>query len=141
MAAAMDTLDREARNRRSEAARKERLVADPTVGVSDLIKPTQLYLSFKGDKDLWGLIAPPEGGPSRFSWTTRPKGDWMAKLAGFMYDLAGVASNTKVSSTKLIAALKSLHADGRIVNVTKQSDSAFFDRRDDGKILKEISAD
>ena len=54
----------------------------------------------------------------------------MSKLAGFMYDLAGVAPNTKVSSTKLIAALKSLHTDGQIVNVTKQSDSAFFDRCD-----------
>ena len=42
MAAAIDTLDREVRNKRSEAARKDRLVADPIVGVSDLIKPLQI---------------------------------------------------------------------------------------------------
>ena len=117
-------------SKHAEAARKPRLIADATVSMEDIRKPLLMYLAFTDSKDLWGLISPTPTAPSQFSWKTRPVGEWLANVSGLFYDLAGVCPNTKIASTKLQLALKSLMQNGHMINNTKKSDREFVDMID-----------
>lgn len=63
------------------------------------------------------LCAPPPSGPSNFGWHTPPSGPWLCKVIGLLYDLVGLASNTKLQSVKVMKAMQNLHK-GNVLTVT-----------------------
>ena len=94
---------------KTQGPSKVRLICDPLVKVSELESCMSGYLREKSTQDLWSLVAPPPGAPQTYGWHSAPNAEWLAKTAGFLYDLVQIVKNTKVSSLKLVAALKACH--------------------------------
>ena len=67
-------------------------------------------------EDLYGLLAPPAHMPQKVSWHQRPVVEWMAKVAGLVYDVVILYRNTKACSLKLVAVFRALHSNGVIEN-------------------------
>ena len=42
------------------------------------------------------------------TWQTPVNGSWLSKVAGLLYDLVGLAPNTKLLSSKVVKALRVL---------------------------------
>ena len=57
-------------------------------------------------------MCPPSNAPSQIRWQNPPHGGWLAKVAGLLFDFVLVASNTKLQSTKLSAALRATYQKG-----------------------------
>ena len=108
LAAALVERQKVAALERAERAQRVRLVADPLVTVQDLQRVLGHYLDFKKCSDLWSLISPPPGGPISVTWQTPVNGSWLSKVAGLLYDLVGLAPNTKLLSSKVVKALRVL---------------------------------
>ena len=86
-----------------------RLIADPNITATALQSILTSFLNYKGHKNLWLVVAPPPSGPSTYGWHASPQGEWMVKASGLIYDLLGIAPNTKIQSTRLMKALKTMH--------------------------------
>ena len=114
-------------NKHRNAAQKDRLVSDPTVGVQDVMDPIHLYITWKATNDVYNLLVPPPEGPRQVSWKVRPSAGWMVKLSGLMFDLADKSPNAKVSSVRLSAAFKYLHQKNIITKSSGKDDIAFYD--------------
>ena len=83
-----------------------RLAADPCVSVAGLITTFETWLTMNLNKDIHGLISPPDGQP--FTWKTSPNHKWLCKTAPLYCLLAQQIPNTVVTSKKLLAVLKDL---------------------------------
>ncbi len=88
----------------------QKLTADPMVTTKEFEKAFTDYVNYKGSTDIWSLLCPPPGAPLRFDWKSKPHGEWVLKVAPLLWDILEFAPNTKVLSTKIIAALKALAA-------------------------------
>ena len=88
----------EKQDKKAKTAAKPRLVADPTMGMGDLMEVHRKFLKFKNSKDLWGLCQPGPSSPRVFSFKTRPDASWMLSLSDLMYDMLDLAQNTKIAS-------------------------------------------
>ena len=108
---------------------RKRLIADPLVSSNDLKDIIMLHCAFKGNKKLYDLISPDVAGPRLLGWQTRPHGWYMFKMAGICYDIVKVAPNTKIMSTKLVAAIRSLIGT-HVINSTKKTDDDFAETCD-----------
>ena len=86
-----------------------RLIAGPNITATALQSILTSFLNYKGHKNLWLVVAPPPSGPSTYGWHTSPQRQWMVKASGLIYDLLGIAPNTKIQSTRLMKALKTMH--------------------------------
>ena len=82
-----------------------RLIADPHITSTALQSILTSFLNY----NLWLVVATPPSGPSTYGWHTSPQGEWMVKASGLIYDLLGIAPNTKIQSTRLMRALKTMH--------------------------------
>lgn len=105
---------------------KLRLQADPTISVSALHSTIAGFLRHKGTKDLWTLLAPPPTGPLQYGWHTHPQADWLMKVLGLLFDLIGLAPNTKLHSAKVVKCLKSMAEAKELdlhVNKNKNADA------------------
>lgn len=90
-------------------ASRFRLVADKGISVASIQSVLSDYLRYKNTNDLWCLVAPPATGPQTFGWHTYPSADWLCKTASLLYDLVGLAPNTKLQSTKLVKCLRAMY--------------------------------
>lgn len=101
--------ERLAQERSMKQASRFRLVADKGISVASMQSILSEYMRYKETADLWCLVAPPPTGPQTFGWQTNPSGDWLCKTAALLYDLVGLAPNTKLQSIKLWKCLKSMY--------------------------------
>ena len=99
-----------------------RLVADPSVGVADLVKVLDDYMVEKGETNLWKLIQP----PSNASWKSAPPVGWLASLSTLFKRYCEVAPNTIVSGKKNKAAITRL-CETKGVNHTRKTVEDFAD--------------
>lgn len=107
-AAFQQKLEAQAADRCARQQTRIRLTADPTLAVSSIQKVLTEYMCHRQTKDLWPLVAPPPTGPHEYGWHTAPQADWVSKTCGLLYDLVGLAPNTKLQSTKLVKAMKAM---------------------------------
>lgn len=112
------------------AASKPRLVADPNIAVGDIQSALEAWCTFKASKNLWGTVCPPIEGPAVFSFKTRPRGPWLAKTMGLLFDLLIIAPNTKLSSMKLKSAVSNMIETKVISNATTKNTQDFIDMID-----------
>ena len=105
---------------------KQRLVADPAVGVSDLMGPIETLIQTKDDRNVMKLIAP----PPNVKWKSGTPVSWMAALAPLFRSYALIAPNSIISSKKHKQALVRIEEKERI-NFGKKSISDFSDAVDD----------
>lgn len=108
-----------------EKSSKPRLVADPAIAVSDLMKCIRNFVLFKDCKDLQSLITP--SGYRSISWNTAPDGDWLLRMASLAYDLLQIAPNTKIGGKKLTDAIKKLLETGDVTNGSGRDAGKFTD--------------
>ena len=102
-----------------------RLVANPCVSVSDLVKTFKSWLDMTMDKDLFALLAPP--GNTAFTWKTGPNHQWLARVAPLFIQLTKVAPNTVLTSKKMILVVAALRSCGAVINTTKMNEKTFDD--------------
>ena len=105
---------------------KQRLVADHTIGVADLMKPLEQFMDKTKDRNLWKQLQPPHG----TSWKTSTPCTWICQLEGLFTDYIRIAPNTVLSGKKHKNAICRIDEANR-VNFTKKSPSDFYDQVDD----------
>ena len=103
-----------------------RLVADPSIGVSDLMTPIKTFMKAQGDRDLLTALSIPSG----TSWKTAVNVEWMAHLAPLYKGYAAVAVNTILPGKKHKKALEEIHSTTP-VHVSKKADRDMFDYLDE----------
>ena len=108
-------------------ARAVRLVADPSIGVSDLLSCWESFLDELGHNNLHQIIQP----PPNTSWKTAPQPGWLARLSSLWTKFLGIASNGVVPSKKHRTSLEKLQ-DKRPVNKDgKRSREDYAERIDE----------
>ena len=110
---------------RMERTSKPRLIADPGVSVSDLMKIIRDYVVLKDCKDVLSLVVP--AGHRTFSWKTAVDPNWLLRMSSLVFDFLAVAPNSKVQGKKLELALKKMLECGDLKNDTKRDDKAYID--------------
>ena len=118
-----------------------RLVPDPSIGVSDLMVPLEEFMKVHKSRNLSVLLQRPVG----ITWKTSPSCTWLAHLGELMLGYAKVSPTLCLSSKKHKAALEKLQSIDK-VNWTKKTDDDFFDWFDDSirlacKQFRELKAD
>ena len=98
-----------AEEKSAKQANKSRLIADPNISVSSLMESIGNFLRYKRTKDLWALLGPPAGAAASYGWHSLPNGEWLVKVSSLLFELLGVASNSKIQSKKLHKALSAMH--------------------------------
>ena len=88
-----------------------RLRSDPSIGVSDLMKPFELLFQSEASRDIKGLLE--IGGEYDFKSSPQPK--WLCKLHILFGNLLDVAPNTVITSRKLRDALQRLQEEDSIM--------------------------
>lgn len=105
-----------------------RLVANPCVTVTDLVKTFKSWLDVSLNKDLFALLAPP--GNTAFTWKTCPNHQWLARVAPLFVPLAKVAPNTVLTSKKMLLVVSALRSCNAVINTTKMNEATFDDWSD-----------
>ena len=103
-----------------------RSVPDPSIGISDMMKPLETFMTVSDTRNLWVLLDRPAG----VTWKTVPHPSWLAHMASLMCDFASVSPGLVFSSKKLKNCLEKLNNKEKI-NWTKKSDDDFFDWADE----------
>ena len=103
-----------------------RLVADPSIGVSDLMKPLQQFMESQNSRDLQAILKIPPG----TSWKTAVNIEWISHLSPLYRAYAAIASNTIIPPKKHKKALAELHSLGP-VHSSKKADHDVFDYLDE----------
>ena len=106
-----------------------RAVADPSLGVSDLMKVLRAEMAVTKSWDLWAKLAHPNGPHAQFSWKTAPNPTWMAQTADLMYRFVAIAPNGILHSSKLKQAVLKLQQEKKI-NFSKYHEETFADKCD-----------
>lgn len=104
-------------------------MADPSLGVSDLMKVLRAEMAVSKSWDLWAILAHPNGRQAQFSWKTAPNPTWMAQTADLMYRFVTVAPNGILHSSKLKQAVLKLQHEKKI-NFSKYHEDIFADKCD-----------
>ena len=109
-------------------ASQKRLVADPSIGVMDLMKVLRVWMAQNTKQDLLVAVSCP--GSCQWSWKTAPNPTWMKQVHDLMKEFfEKVAPNGVLPSAKLKAAISKMCADAKI-NKSKMHDQDFADRCD-----------
>ena len=93
-----------------------RLVADPTITVSQVARCFQSFLEYKGTTCLWSQICPPPAGPLSYTWQTPPHAPWLVKTSGLLFELTSIAPNTKLLQMVVQKSLRVLIGD-KVISV------------------------
>ena len=110
---------------RVERASKPRLIADPSVSVTELIKILRVFVNQKDCKDILSLVVP--AGHRTFSWKTAVDPSWLQKMSSLVFDILAIAPNSKVQGKKLEGALKKMMVEGDLKNESKRDDKTYVD--------------
>ena len=106
---------------------QRRLVADPSIGIGDLMKGFQKFVEETGQMDLFGAVDPPTH--HTWSWKTAPNISWMAKIHLLALHLLDVAPNGVLASSKLKNSVVKL-CGWKKINKTRFADCDFADQVD-----------
>ena len=104
-------------------------MADPSLGVSDLMKVLRAEMAVTKSWDLWAKLAHSNGPHAQFSWKTAPNPTWMAQTADLMYRFVAIAPNGILHSSKLKQAVLKLQQEKKI-NFSKYHEETFADKCD-----------
>ena len=110
---------------RMERASKPRLIADPGVSLSDLMKIIRDFVVLKDCKDILSLVVP--AGHRMMSWKTAVDPTWLLRMSSLVFDFLAVAPNSKIQGKKLEQALKKMLESGDLKNETKRDDKTYID--------------
>lgn len=105
---------------------KARLVADPSIGVGDLLQAMENFLDAAGDNNLQKLLQP----PGSVGWKTSCHPQWLASLTLLWKELLKVAPNGVVPSKKNRTCLEKLQ-ERRNVNTGRRTKEEFAERMDE----------
>lgn len=101
---------------------KSRLRSDPSLGVSDLMKPFQKMFDHYGSRDVRKVLdAPPE-----MDWKSAPHVKWLCRQQVLFKSLLEIVPNTVVTSRKMKDALQRLHEE-EPVNLRRKDDAVLWD--------------
>ena len=101
-----------------------RLVADPSIGVQDMMRILKQFLGEEQSFDLLDLVSCP--GHQAFSWKTSPNPSWMHKMSRLVTFFIGVAKNGVLPSAKLKTGFLKLCSSMKI-NCSRKHDNDFAD--------------
>lgn len=104
------------------AGGRERLRADPSICISDLVGAFESVFEEHGSRDLRKILDP----PAEMDWKSSPATRWICKHKVLFSKLLSVAPNTIVTSKKLREALQRLQ-ETEPINYTKKDNSDFYD--------------
>lgn len=110
-----------------------RLVPNPCIGVSELMKPLAAFQKPKGaDTDIAKVIVPKQ--MAKITWKTAPNVAWLVSLQPLLRSYTAIATNTVLPSKKHKTAITNLCKDKMAeddketsINKTKHSDDDFSD--------------
>ena len=105
---------------------KPRLVADPSIGVGDLLECTEAWLDELNHNRLHSAIKP----PAQTTWKTAPDPGWLLSLNSLWSRLLRLAPNGMIPSKKNRQSLERLQ-DARNVNQGKMDKQTFADQVDE----------
>ena len=105
---------------------KGRLVADPCIGVEDLMACLEKVFKDKGTRDIWELLRVPRG----LSFKSGVNPQWLASIYYIMLPFCEIAQNGMLPPKKTRMALQKLHSQCPI-NFTKKANNDFFDQTDE----------
>ena len=111
---------------RTSGAMAKRLAPDPTLGLSDLLKPIVEWLKEQGSQNLWKLLEPVQP----VTWKTAPDVAWLVQLSGLYTKLLKVSPTCCYPSKKLRMALERIQSGYHRINYTKFNDDQFYDKAD-----------
>ena len=103
-----------------------RLVADPSIGVGDLLECMETWLDELNHNRLYSTIKP----PAQTKWKTAPDPGWLLSLTSLWSKLLRLAPNGMIPSKKNRQSLERLQ-DARNVNHGKIEKQAFADQIDE----------
>ena len=98
----------------------KRLVADPLVGVADLMQPVENLLQREKGINLAKYIQPPSG----VSWKSAVPVEWLCKHQELLTDYINISKNTIISGKKHKLALEKLHHQHDILGGRKSTQDA-----------------
>ena len=98
----------------------KRLVADPLVGVADLMQPVENLLQREKGINLAKYIQPPSG----VSWKSAVPVEWLCKHQELLTDYTNISKNTIISGKKHKLALEKLHHQHDILGGRKSTQDA-----------------
>ena len=99
-------------------------MADPNIGVQDVMRILKQFLGEEHTFDLLDLVSCP--GHQTFSWKTSPNPSWMSKMSRLVTLFLGVAKNGVLPSAKLKTGILKLCASMKI-NCSRKHDNDFAD--------------
>ena len=105
---------------------KPRLVADPSIGVGDLLECMETWLDELNHNRLYSTIKP----PAQTTWKTAPDPGWLLSLSSLWSKFLRLAPNGMIPSKKNRQSLERLQ-DARNVNHGKIEKQAFADQIDE----------
>lgn len=106
----------------------KRQVADPTLGVGDMMKVLRAELASKQSWDLWKYLQHPKGNV-KFDRKTAPHPGFMAQTADLMYRFCSIAPNGILQGSKLRQAILKLGHE-RKINWSRYNEDEFCDQCD-----------
>ena len=106
---------------------KNRVVADPSVGLSDIQDVIKKCLDGAGDYDLAKYLQAPPG----LSWKTAACPVWLTKLQQLFTGLLKLAPNSCLAGKKVRGAIEKMCEPPSKVNFTKKSTADFVDHCDE----------
>ena len=110
----------------SLANARTRLVADPSIGVSDLMSPLQKLIEARDDRNVFKLVQ----APPNVSWKSGTPVQWLCNLAPLWISYVKIAPNTIISGKRHKQALVRLDETEKI-NYTKKPINDLVDILDD----------
>ena len=104
-----------------------RQVADPNIGIKELMQVFQIYVAQCNKYDFMELVSCPR--QYTWSWKTSPNATWMFQIHRLVNSLLGVAANGVLPAAKVKQALMKL-SESMKINQTKSSTADFADKVD-----------
>ena len=101
---------------------RQRLKADTSVGVSDLMHPFKVYIEKGGCRDILKLLQCPVD----MDWKSIPQHRWLVKNKVLFSLLLEVAPNTVITSRKVKEALSRIHEE-KSINFSKKENGDLWD--------------
>ena len=106
---------------------KNRVVADPSIGLSDIQDVIKTCLEAAGDYDLLKYL----GTPPNLSWKTAACPDWLTRLQQLFTGLLKLAPNCCLAGKKVRGAIEKMCEPPSKVNFSKKSTADFVDMCDE----------
>ena len=106
---------------------KQRLVADPCIGVGDLLQCVEAFLDEAGDNGLQAHLQP----PANMNWKTAPNPAWLCRLSNLWRKYLALAPNAVIPSKKHRLALEKLQERRSGVNTGKKNQQDFAEACDE----------